>query len=293
MYRVKLITCLTVGLWMGLSSRNAQASGAIVRGAEEIVALSEMQTLAEAEQWVYLDTRCFVSLENLDDISVWGFNPTYNFIGDGGGTPVIDPATARFAPERRDLLNTMWAWQGPYVSYQRSRTDWQNIFGYDVGTPLDPWGNPYYLFTPAGLVRPPMGITLESYADQFDRYTIVSYGPDGQPGGDDDLFYSFGYPPTVLVFTSIVPQSVSVGESITIRGYNMGAAGGNVDVLFNGVAVTDGFTTWTSHVIKKTILSADPLGTVQVALRSPAGTTQPMAITINPRKNAVLFWEFY
>ena len=48
-------------------------------------------------------------------------------------------------------LKTLW--HGPYL---------------DKGVPLDPWGNPYV------------------YESNGDKYTIISYGRDGRPGGTGD-----------------------------------------------------------------------------------------------------------
>lgn len=49
-------------------------------------------------------------------------------------------------------------WRGPYLK---------------KGIPLDPWGNPYIYEYPGR--RNPAG------------YDLMSYGPDGRPGGDDDI----------------------------------------------------------------------------------------------------------
>jgi hypothetical protein len=259
----------------------------------ETVALVEMQTMADAEELVFVDTGFFVSLENLDDISVDGYLPAYNFIGDGGGTPVIDPATARFQPNRRDLLTGFNAWGGPYVTYQPGRTDRNNVFGFDPGTPLDPWGGLYYLFTPAGLVRPPLSVTLDYYADQFDLYAIVSFGPDGAFGGGDDMAYTFGLPPTALTLTSISPLTVRAPDTLDIKGYNFGTQGGGVELLINGSPVTNGIISWQDGLIQKRLLASDPAGAARVSLRRGAFATQEIAVTILPAQTAASTWWLY
>ena len=49
--------------------------------------------------------------------------------------------------------------------------DWQQPFMKNI--PLDPWGNDYVYVYPG-----------QHNVDSFDLY---SYGPDGKPGGDDDI----------------------------------------------------------------------------------------------------------
>lgn len=181
----------------------------------------ELRILAEAEERVYLDTGYFVSIENLDDLPSETANYWFDYINAGGGAAVIDPRTGRFKPERVDLLQYPHLWLGPYVTFQPGRIS-EDGAGYDPGTLLDLWGRPYYLFTPVGLARPPeMSITQEFYGDQFDRYAIVSLGPDGEKSSDDIIRW-FGFPPSALVISSLRPNMVEPGEEVTVRGYNFG-----------------------------------------------------------------------
>ena len=265
---------------------------AAVDPAGVIAMLSDMTTLAEAEDLVRIDTGYYVSLENLDDISVSGYQPSYNFIGDGGGTPVIDPATARFKPQRVDLIHAFLSWKGPYVTYQQGRTDVDNLFGYDRGTPLDPWGNPYFLYSPAGLVKPPFSVTLGDWGDRFSLYAIVSYGRDGAFGGGDDLYYTFGTPPTALTLTSLSPLVVRTGEVLTLKGYHLDDPA--ADLFFNGVAANGGILSREPNRLRRRILETDPLGDVEVTLRLPGQSTSPaFTVRIEPRRTSARDWTLY
>ncbi|MCX7048883.1 MAG: hypothetical protein NTX50_25780 [Candidatus Sumerlaeota bacterium] len=264
------------------------------------VAYGEMQTLADAETWVAIDINYYVSLESLDDSLNASANPAYNYIMDSGGAPVLDLTTARFYPTRQNLGLSYHLWQGPYVTYQMGKTDDTNSYGYDIGTPLDPWYRPYYLFSPAGLVKPPMSITLDYYGDSFDKYTIVSFGPDGQFGGDDDLFYQFGSPPVTTLLTSVLPLQVPAGGALVLKGWNFGIQSvGNVQVLFNGAALpAEDITTWTTRLINIQAPSDAQPGTATLAM-SVSGFPQAPSfiITIEPRiippTLKPSFWKFW
>ena len=267
-------------------------AAAAVDPAGVIVTLSDMTTLAEVEDLVRMDIGYYVSLENLDDISVSGYQPSYNFIGDGGGTPVIDPATARFKPQRVDLIHAFLSWKGPYVTYQQGRTDVDNLFGVDRGTPLDPWGSPYFLYSPAGLVKPPLSLTLGDWGDHFSLYAIVSYGPDGAFGGGDDLYYTFGSPPTTLTLTSVSPLVVRAGEVLTLKGYHLDDPA--ADLFFNGVAANGGILSRESNRLRRRILETDPPGDVEITLRLPGQTTSPaFTVRIEPRRTSARDWTLY
>ena len=237
------------------------------------IALQEMSNLAQAEQFCLIDTNFYVSLENLDDLPV-NTSPTYNFINAGGGTWVIGQTTANFLPNQRNLLTAFLKWQGPYITYQAGRADDADFFNYDIGTPLDPWGSPYFFYSPLGRIDPPNSITAADYADTFDRFAIVSYGADGMYQGGDDLFIEFGGAPANPTLSANPNKFFSVGDTATFRGYNFGAQGGSIQLTFNGAAVTDGILSWSSTQIQKLILPADPQGAIIVGLTNngnPAG----------------------
>jgi prepilin-type N-terminal cleavage/methylation domain-containing protein len=132
----------------------------------------------------------------------------------GGQFRLSDVAVPRVG----DLV---FKWQGPFLNAQRiylrpaaiggggslTREDVRRDF------PLDPWGQPYRFFSPVG----PIGDTAltidinnqfsDSFSngriqddptnDPFDRYAIISFGPNGvldDPGSalNDDIAYEFG-----------------------------------------------------------------------------------------------------
>ncbi|HBF33254.1 TPA: hypothetical protein DDW35_01695 [Candidatus Sumerlaeota bacterium] len=148
--------------------------------------------------------------------------------------------TYRYYPELNRLV-TQWA--GPFINFQRyafkddikngTLTNPQEYLMNDF--PLDPWGNPYRLYSPYGLVgtnsRYLRWSDIESnrrtFSDglltqddpRFDRFAVVSYGPDALTGdaavatngyistgsvyyntplatnelyGTDDIYYLFG-----------------------------------------------------------------------------------------------------
>ena len=215
------------------------------------IAQLEIQNLISAMQMAEIFTSHYYSLENLDDIPASFANPSYNYIHDGGGTYAVQPFTGRFRIDRLNLVNSTFpTWSGPYITYQQGRTDDTDFWNFDIGTPLDPWDTPYYFYTPLGLVQPPNSITQSFYGDQFDRYAIVSHGPNGKKGGSDDIIFVFGSPPTVTTLSSI-PTTANIGKTIKIRGYNMGTQGGNIELTFNGQPVTTGIVSWTATEIQK------------------------------------------
>ncbi len=115
------------------------------------------------------------------------------------------------------------SWQGPFLNPQLSRLYFVGQStttgtGGDISLDivLDPWGNAYRLYTPVGITgssSPPTaavastqislsdddGDITNTERDRFDRYAIVSYGPDGVTGFDssdptdqgDDIVYTF------------------------------------------------------------------------------------------------------
>ena len=109
--------------------------------------------------------------------------------------------------DRIELNETQFNWQGAYVAWKNeieraeSQTyDSRVIYGY----PLDPWGNPYFLFTQQGFVDEQEGEILTETTSQqtiedaigidrqftprrFDRMTIISLGPDGEVGDADEI----------------------------------------------------------------------------------------------------------
>jgi len=119
-------------------------------------------------------------------------------------------------PRVSELLES---WQGPFLNAQRT---YRRPTALGVGMtnedvrrdfPLDPWSQPYRFFSPVG----PIGtdamvldlnlmftdsfsdgrVQVDPLNDPFDRYAIVSFGPnqildDASDPFNDDIFYEFG-----------------------------------------------------------------------------------------------------
>ncbi|MCD6385805.1 IPT/TIG domain-containing protein [Candidatus Sumerlaeota bacterium] len=238
---IRTLCILLFGLFIGASA--STSDNLILQLTEQ-----EIQTLIDAEEQVMIDTGYYVSIENLNDLPTDNATYWFDYINEGGGAAVIDHHTGMFKPGRVDLLKLPNVWQGPYATYQPGRITLDGA-GYDVGTLLDFWLNPYYLFTPIGLARPPsQTITQELYGDQFDRYAIVSLGPDGVKSADDIIRF-FGGAPTALVVSSVNPASAEPGETITLRGYNFGDTQGDSQVVFNATNVSQ-IDSWSDRQIR-------------------------------------------
>ena len=87
--------------------------------------------------------------------------------------------------------------------------------------PLDPWGQPYRFYSPIGLIgsnastSTPSSWNTNSFSDgrltssddRFDRYAIVSFGPDGEAdsssNADDDIIYYFGVVVSETTFNAL------------------------------------------------------------------------------------------
>jgi hypothetical protein len=263
------------------------------------IALSEMQTLAEGLDTCALDTIYYVSLETLDDTTNASSTPAYNYINDQGGTFVIPPDAGRFNATRVNLVTAFNHWDGPYLTYQPSRIQ-TGTTPYDQGSPLDPWGNPYYFFSPLGLLRGDSGIvTLELYGDYFDRYTLVSLGPDGVKSGDD-IFYQFGGGITAIALSSVRAASsstgaaaltVPAGSAIVVRGMNLGATQSVGKVLWGSQELT-GVTSWSSREIAVT-LPSNLQGINNLVMQRGTFTTNALSLTITAPQTAAQNWELY
>lgn len=118
------------------------------------------------------------------------------------------------------VKNLIDKWQGPFLNAKRVRYVGDNN-GSSLGTyyqdlVVDPWGRPYRLYTDLGLVgssglpsstNPDADLTLgmddgrisSVEVNRFDRFAVLSYGPDGISGfttsnvleQGDDIYYEF------------------------------------------------------------------------------------------------------
>ena len=138
-------------------------------------------------------------------------------------TATAQAATGQFslddAEEVPRVYDLVFAWQGPFLNAQRVFKRPGSIPGATITNadvrrdfPVDPWGQPYRFFSPVG----PIGtaamtsninamfsdsfsdgwIRVDTLNDPFDRYAIVSFGPnqvlDGIGSDSDDIYYEFG-----------------------------------------------------------------------------------------------------
>jgi prepilin-type N-terminal cleavage/methylation domain-containing protein len=104
--------------------------------------------------------------------------------------------------------NMVTKWQGPYLNPQRVYDNDDIEFNQNKEDfPLDPWGNPYRFYSPVGIVgsekseepysQSDFDGAISSLDDRFDRWAIVSWGPDGEADASsatdpDDVYYTFG-----------------------------------------------------------------------------------------------------
>ena len=201
--------------------------------AQRTAAELQLANFQQAMEMFYLDTNRLTTIENLDDIFDPNAEPPHQWINNGGGALVLRPEEG--VPFRQVLTEDEY--QGPYLSYPSGAEREDPDGDYDEGTPLDPWGNPYYFYSPLGLIEPKQdGLSLRYYGDQFDTYTFVSHGPDGVPS-ENDVIRSMGLTVTEPAVSSAT-LTVEIGNKddgnheLLIRGYVLGADPG--EILFDG-----------------------------------------------------------
>ena len=136
----------------------------------------------------------------------------------------LSPSTSTDIELRRRIER--FGFRGPYVNWNRDTNK--------DGMQEDPWGNPYLFFTRLGLVYdynapyddslPPESQTRRiqhrietsrwdhetyqtgtgSLTDVFDRFCVLSMGPNGIPGGDDptdvDTYLVFGEGDDIVIY---------------------------------------------------------------------------------------------
>ncbi|MBI1293310.1 prepilin-type N-terminal cleavage/methylation domain-containing protein [bacterium] len=221
-----------------------------VQRARVATAQMEVRTIAEAEQMVAVAHGFYVPIHILNNVP----NQTNNATGSNtdrddftnltnvfaidatvsverifsGLSPVI-PAT-QYNPPISDtstdarIIRMVEGWQGPFLNPKRIR-----YVGSTTGVPtsgnfkqdlvVDPWGNPYRLYSARGttgtasLPNGPINdsdltLTMDNgvldqggagaETDRFDRWAVVSYGPDSRSGftsdpkdQGDDIYYKF------------------------------------------------------------------------------------------------------
>jgi prepilin-type N-terminal cleavage/methylation domain-containing protein len=179
--------------------------------ARATAAYLEMRQLAAAETEVEANYDYLVPLAVLNDVpgpsgDYAAVNP--DCIGNGGFSSnywLIDPDTgysandiAVYFRKAKSISSQLPAniglfptdekarkWQGPFITFQRTTTQSNGD-----RTPIDPWGNEYYLFTQHYQIN--YDGSQGSYSiTTLDRFAIVSIGKDNLPNTNDDLIYTF------------------------------------------------------------------------------------------------------
>jgi len=201
--------------------------------AKRKVAQQEVKAIAEAEDLCAITHGFYVPIQVLDDNPDIGDTNADSIDNEDPGLYVIDVGVntdvqQNSQPQLNDgdtnqkIANLVAYWQGPFLNPTRV---WYDVSRYDnawdetMSTtdrrrdfPLDPWGQPYRMYSDLGVVGTNAlgdNYNLDSFSDgrltdnddRFDRFTIVSFGPDGLRDTDparsvtnpeDDIVHYFG-----------------------------------------------------------------------------------------------------
>lgn len=285
-----------------LATAHPPAALAQAGDARTVAAQADLRALATALETCALDTTYYVSLETLNDLDWSAANPLWDNLTRSGGPYVLRPTEGRFRPARVNLATAFNRWQGPYMTYQDGQTQ-TGTTPYDQGSPLDPWGTPYYFFSPLGLVRGDAGtITLELYGDAFDRYTLVSLGPDGVQS-TDDLIYRFGagvsgpvlssVGGSLVTYDPVSPNVFAAPESalLTVRGEGLGATAAGAQLFFGETALPAA-ESWSASAVTVR-LPAGLHGTAALTLRRGTSVTNALTLTITQPTTPARHWSLY
>ncbi len=203
----------------------------------------EVREIAKAEEMVALNHGFYVPIQVLDDIAVdlanrttrtddlqnetdvlYLIDPFVNVQDQMAGSPPQPTLQDRDTNPRVHKL--YYFWQGPFLNPTRihigdeTSAEPQRLSEDLIRRdhPLDPWGQPYRMYSPVGIVGSSAGATnlgsfntasfsngrLTTSDDRFDRFAIVSFGRDNQSDGvsftGDDVFYYFGIVATESMF---------------------------------------------------------------------------------------------
>lgn len=269
-----LLKTLLISLTLNLLAAQAAAQPGTYEAAQ-----TELLTLANAMELVFIDTNYLTTLENLNDLGSPTFSIPYDYISDEDGALVIDAFDGRFRdPPRLDLLTRPLGlnWQGPYVNIQLERTETDPPFAYEEGTPLDPWGRPYLFYSPLGLIDPvAQTITLEHHQDIFPTFTIASLGQDGIVSSDD-LSRSVGGLTVQMTSISSVriysSQTRRGGYELVVNGYRFGSTQGAGGILVNSAPIDGPIVQWSSTQVRVDIDALPPDNAV-ISLETDNGAT--------------------
>jgi len=206
-----------------------------------VTAQSEVRSIAEAEQQVAAIHGFYVPIHILDNVpdprqgdpATGGARDDFETLSNASQRavidvfrPLVDQQTTQFtlASGNQRVEQMIETWQGPFLNPKRVRFVGENPASPGSGDitedlVVDPWGNPYRFYTEFGITGTEnapnnviddvvlgmdnlrLNITGDE-SDRFDRYAIVSYGPDGitsfagasgttVASQGDDIFYEF------------------------------------------------------------------------------------------------------
>lgn len=200
--------------------------------ARSSAATLEVKLIADAEDYVGAIYGFYVPIQLLDDLpgqrgqdgvganadairselsSIALIDINKNLLDLATGQPTL----GQYSTNSR-VSKLLYHWDGPFLSPQRVYYEGSGAIEDATGNeaardyPLDPWGNPYRFYSPVGIVG--SGAQSSTYnssnfsdgriqrsEDRFDRYAIVSFGPDGESDKNvtgtndpDDIIYLFG-----------------------------------------------------------------------------------------------------
>ena len=145
---------------------------------------NDLGTIAQAFKQVKADTGYYVTLEALADPPGYGLNTSstyspftqYNIQSEP--IPFVIDSTGKLSANIQFPYNK---WNGPYIDFQNKWEGSEYTFpikGIFQG-PADPWWTIYRFYTPQGLIKPE---PRDPKYSPFTTYTLVSYGPDKEPG---------------------------------------------------------------------------------------------------------------
>ena len=207
------------------------------------IAWEETNAIGQAEEAIAVVHGFYVPIQLLDDVPETSDSNADSIDNEPGSIYLIDAGVnagvqqgsqwqITNTDENRKVANLRYFWQGPFLNPSRvyydpdtfdspwdpsmSSTDRRRDY------PLDPWGQPYRMYSELGIVGTNAlgdnyntdGFSngnLTSTDDRFDRFAIVSWGPDGirdtdpiksPTTRDDDIVHYFGAVIAETTYTS-------------------------------------------------------------------------------------------
>ncbi|MCC6546323.1 type II secretion system protein [Candidatus Sumerlaeota bacterium] len=203
------------------------------------IAQSEVRSIAEAEQSAAIAHGFLVPIHILDNVpnrvagepvGSIGSRDDFDNLTQAGNHFLVDVYSTltsqigsqlTLSSSDRRVTRMVNAWQGPFLNPRRVRYEGEIVndpSSGDITIDLvaDPWGNPYRMYSDMGplfsedaptgsQVLPPPDLQQDDMfiqqdeADRFDRFAVISFGPDGRNSWlssdpldqGDDIYYTF------------------------------------------------------------------------------------------------------